>query len=186
MVHLYSGGGVDAYGPALLVRKRCSTRSRSSGSYYMDAVSNASIDVVTTASPYHEIRHEFGLGADYVYRDAQITVGLTTSHEPDYTANAGNLDFTQEVFAGMTTISLGFTRGADTVLKTRLARVSRQGQPLAVPARCDPDPDPALAGQRELRGPLRRRLPRQPVSGCARLRHDRARSAIRARAPAAR
>jgi Protein of unknown function (DUF3570) len=118
MVHLYSGGGVDAYGPAILLRKKVFDKVSLSGSYYMDAVSNASIDVVTTASKYHEIRHEFGLGADYVYRDTQITVGLTTSHEPDYTANAGNLDFTQEVFAGMTSISLGFTRGADTVLKT--------------------------------------------------------------------
>ena len=28
-------------------------------------VSNASIDVVTTASPYKETRNEYGLGADY-------------------------------------------------------------------------------------------------------------------------
>jgi hypothetical protein len=117
LIHSYSGGGVEAYGPALLVRKSIMDKVSLAGTYYMDAVSNASIDVVTTASPYHEIRHEFGLSADYVYRDAQITFGLLTSHEPDYTANAGNLDVTQEVFSGLTTISLGFTRGADTVLK---------------------------------------------------------------------
>ena len=49
----------------------------------MDAVSNASIDVVTTASKYHEVRNEFGLSADYVYRDSQVTLGVLTSHEPD-------------------------------------------------------------------------------------------------------
>ena len=118
MVHLFSGGGVDAYGPAVLVRKKLYDKVSLSGTYYMDAVSNASIDVVTTASKYHEIRNAFTLGADYVYRETQIRFGLYTSHELDYTANAGNLDVMQEVFSGMTTISMGFTRGADTVLKT--------------------------------------------------------------------
>ncbi|MEO8836041.1 MAG: DUF3570 domain-containing protein, partial [Caldimonas sp.] len=117
LIHSYSGGGVNAYGPALLVRKSLFDKVSLSGSYYMDAVSNASIDVVTTASPYHEIRHEFGLSADYVYRDATITVGALTSHEPDYVANTGSLDVTQEVFGGMTTISLGFTKANDKVLK---------------------------------------------------------------------
>ena len=40
-----------------------------------------------------------------------------TSHEPDYVANTGNLDVTQEVFGGMTTIAFGFTRASDTVKK---------------------------------------------------------------------
>ena len=117
LFHSYVGGGVDAYGPAFLVRKSIYGKVSLTGTYYMDAVSNASIDVVTTASPYHETRHEFGLSADYVYRDAQITVGLMTSHEPDYVANTANVDVTQEVFGGMTTVAFGFTRGADEVGK---------------------------------------------------------------------
>ena len=40
-----------------------------------------------------------------------------TSHEPDYIANTGSLDMTQEVFGGMTTVSFGFTRGDDKVGK---------------------------------------------------------------------
>jgi len=118
LFHLFTGGGVDAYGPAVLVRKKLFDKVSLTGTYYMDAVSNASIDVVTTASKYHEVRNEFGLAADYVYRETQIRFGLSTSHEPDYTANAGALDIAQEVFSGMTTISLGVSRGADTVLKT--------------------------------------------------------------------
>jgi hypothetical protein len=117
LTHVYTGGGVTAYGPAVLIRKSIFDKVSLSGTYYMDAVSNASIDVVTTASKYNEVRHEFGLSADYVYRDATITVGALTSHEPDYTANTGNIDVTQEVFGGMTTIALGFTRGSDKVLK---------------------------------------------------------------------
>ena len=117
LFHSYSGGGVSANGPAFLVRKSVFDKVSLTGTYYLDAVSNASIDVVTTASPYRETRHEFGLSADYVYRDAQITVGAMTSHEPDYVANTGSIDVTQEVFGGMTTIAFGFTRVSDTVKK---------------------------------------------------------------------
>jgi hypothetical protein len=117
LIHDYSGGGVNAYGPAVLVRKSIYDKVSLAGTYYMDAVSNASIDVVTTASPYHEVRNEFGLSADYVYRDAQITIGAMTSHEPDYVANTGNIDVTQEVFGGMTTVAFGYTHGSDKVGK---------------------------------------------------------------------
>jgi hypothetical protein len=117
LIHSYSGGGVKANGPAFLVRKSILDKVSLTGTYYLDAVSNASIDVVTTASPYKETRHEFGLSADYVYRDAQMTFGVMTSHEPDYVANTGSFDVTQEVFGGMTTIAFGFTRASDTVKK---------------------------------------------------------------------
>jgi Protein of unknown function (DUF3570) len=117
LYHAYSGGGTKAYGPALLVRKSVLDKVSLSGSYYVDAVSNASIDVITTASPYSERRSEYSLGLDYVYRDSQITVSGTTSREPDYTANTFSADISQEVFGGMSTVSLGFSRGSDTVLK---------------------------------------------------------------------
>ena len=117
LIHSYRGGGVTASGPALLVRKSLADRFSLGASLYVDSVSNASIDVVTTASPYHETRTEYGLSGDYVYRDAHITGSFTSSHEPDYTADTFALDVTQEVFGGMTTVALGFSRGADTVLK---------------------------------------------------------------------
>jgi hypothetical protein len=117
MFHSYSGGGVTANGPALLVRKSVADTVSLSASYYLDAVSNASIDVVTTASKFRENRNEYSFGADYVYRDSQISLGVNTSREPDYTANRYSLDISQETFGGMTTVSLGFTRGSDTVLK---------------------------------------------------------------------
>ena len=117
MIHNYHGGGVTATGPAVLVRKSLADRFSLGASLYVDSVSNASIDVVTTASPYKETRTEFGFTGDYVYRDAHITGSISTSHEPDYTANTASLDVAQEVFGGMTTVALGFTRGADKVLK---------------------------------------------------------------------
>jgi Protein of unknown function (DUF3570) len=117
MFHSYTGGGVTANGPALLVRKKVFDTVSLSGTYYVDSVSNASIDVVTTASPFRETRHEYTFSADYVYRDSQITLTGSTSREPDYVANNASLDISQEVFGGMTTVSLGFSRGSDDVSK---------------------------------------------------------------------
>jgi hypothetical protein len=115
LIHLYDGGGVKASGPALLVRKSLADKVSLSGSYYVDMVSNASIDVVTTASPFREKRTEYALGLDYVYRDALLTLSVSSSTEPDYKANAVSFDIAQEVFGGMTTINLGYTRGEDKV-----------------------------------------------------------------------
>jgi len=115
MYHLYDGGGVRAVGPAVLVRKSLLNKVSLSALYYADIVSNASIDVVTTASPYRETRNEFGVAADYAVRDALITLSAARSTEPDYIANTYNLDVTQEVFAAMTSVSLGFTYGSDEV-----------------------------------------------------------------------
>jgi hypothetical protein len=115
MLHAYRGGGVTAAGPALLVRKSMADKVSLSASYYVDAVSNASIDVVTTASPYRERRTEFGVGADMAVRDSLITFGLSSSSEPDYEAKAFSLDVAQETLGGTTTVNLGFTRGADDV-----------------------------------------------------------------------
>jgi hypothetical protein len=115
LVHVYKGGGLTASGPALLVRKSIADKVSLTGSYYVDSVSSASIDVVTTASPYKEKRTEYGFGADYVYRDSQITLSGSSSKEPDYQASSMGLDISQEMFGGMTTVSLGYTRSSDKV-----------------------------------------------------------------------
>lgn len=115
--HYYDGGGVRASGPALLVRKSLADKVSLSAGYYVDAVSNASIDVVTTASPFKETRQAYDIGADWLVRDSLVSVGLYASREPDYDANAVSLDVSHEVFGAMTTISLGFTRASDEVRK---------------------------------------------------------------------
>lgn len=117
MAHVFNGGGVTAYGPALLVRKSIADRVSLTGTYYADMVSNASIDVVTTASPYKETRNAYGLGLNYAERESLITVAVAASREPDYSADTANFDVSQDVFGGMTTVSLGFTRGSDKVGK---------------------------------------------------------------------
>lgn len=117
LYHLYDGGGVTASGPAVLVRKRLGDAVALSASYYVDMVSNASIDVVTTASPYHEKREEMGVGLDYAVGDALVSGAVTSSKEPDYHASSASLDVAQDLFGGMTTLRLGYTRGWDDVFK---------------------------------------------------------------------
>ncbi|MFZ2648920.1 MAG: DUF3570 domain-containing protein [Burkholderiaceae bacterium] len=115
MLHIFKGGGVTASGPALLVRKSLADRVSLSGSYYVDSVSNASIDVVTTASPFRERRSAYELGMDVVVRDSLISLSTSQSKEPDYTASSVSLDVAQEMLGGMTTVNLGYTRAADQV-----------------------------------------------------------------------
>lgn len=115
LYHSYDGGGVKATGPALLVRKSLANKVSLSAQYYVDAVSNASIDVVTTASPFKETRKAYDFGVDVLVRDSIVSANVSRSKEPDYIADAASLDVSHEVFGGMTTVSLGFTRAADQV-----------------------------------------------------------------------
>jgi hypothetical protein len=121
LFHRYDGGGVQASGPALLVRKNVADRVSLSAQTYVDVVSNASIDVVTTASPFRETRKAWELGAQTVVRDSTLGLSVSRSTEPDYVADALGLDLTHEVFGGMTTVSLGYTRGRDQVGKAGIA-----------------------------------------------------------------
>jgi hypothetical protein len=125
MLHLYDGGGVRASGPALLVRKSLADRVSFSGSVYVDMVSNASIDVVTTASPFKETRTETGVGVDYLVRDSLVSFGLSNSSEPDYKARSASLDIAQDMFGNMTTVNLGFSRGSDKVGKKDEGTIDR-------------------------------------------------------------
>lgn len=115
LLHVYDGGGVSAYGPAFLVRKSIADRVSLSGQYYVDAVSNASIDVVTTASEFKETRTSWTLGASLLVRDAIVSLGYDQSTEPDYKATTFSADASQDVFGGMTTVSIGFSRARDDV-----------------------------------------------------------------------
>jgi hypothetical protein len=117
MLHMYDGGGVKANGPAFLVRKSLADKVSLSAQYYVDMVSNASIDVVTTASPFKENRTAYDFGLDYVVRDTTLKLTSSTSSEPDYKVGAYAVDVTQEVFGGMTTVAMGFSRANDRVYK---------------------------------------------------------------------
>jgi hypothetical protein len=100
------------------VRRNFAEKASVYASYYADHISGASIDVVTTASPYKEARQEYTLGADYLYRNTTMGLSFTSSDERDYQANTFGLTIAHEIFDDLTTVSLGYSVGNDTVGKT--------------------------------------------------------------------
>jgi Protein of unknown function (DUF3570) len=117
LYHYYDGGGTTVSGPALLVRKGIGESVSAYASYFIDNVSSASIDVVTTASPFKEKREEYGAGVDYLYRNTTVGLSVLRSNEPDYVSNTIGATVTHEVLDGLTTFSLGYSVGRDDVGK---------------------------------------------------------------------
>ena len=117
LYHRYEGGGVTIDGPSLLVRKKFAEKYSVSANYYVDMVSSASIDVMTTASPYREERTQGSLAFDMLNGKTQYSVSFTNSDENDYTANSASFDVSQDMFGDLTTVSFGFSRGWDEVRK---------------------------------------------------------------------
>jgi hypothetical protein len=115
LYHRYDGGGVTVDGPSLLVRKKFAEKYAVSASYYMDMVSSASIDVVTTASPYEEKRKQFGAGFAYLRGKITYSADFTNSRESDYESNTASLAISQDLFGDLTTVGIGFSRGWDRV-----------------------------------------------------------------------
>ena len=117
MFHEYDGGGVEINGPSVLVRKSVGKNVSAYAKYYVDSVSSASIDVITTASPYKEERTETGVGVDYLHDKTKMSLSLTTSSENDYQADTTSVSISQDMFGDLTTVTLGFTKGDNVVGK---------------------------------------------------------------------
>ena len=115
LYHRYDGGGMVIDGPSVLVRKSAGSQVSLSGQYYVDSVSAASVDVLATASEYTEEREEISVGMDYLHDSAILSLGYTTSSENDYEANTLHFSVRQEFFGGLTTLTMGYARGADEV-----------------------------------------------------------------------
>lgn len=115
MYHSYDGGGVQVTGPALKLSKGFGNDFSANASYYVDSISSASIDVVTSASPYSERREELGVGLDWLKGNSLMSIGYIRSDEDDYRADTYSIGVAQEFFGGMSTVSMGYVRGDDTV-----------------------------------------------------------------------
>jgi hypothetical protein len=116
MYHSYDGGGVTIDGPSVLVRKNFAETVSASANYYVDNVTSASIDVITSgASEYGEKRTEFSLGADYLYDKSIFSAGYTNSEENDYTADTWYFNVSQDFFGDLSNLSFSYARGDDEV-----------------------------------------------------------------------
>ena len=119
LYHRYEGGGVTIHGPSLLVRKTMAEKYSVSANYYMDMVTSASIDVeVSGASEYKEERDQYSAGFDYLRGKTTYSISYTNSEEKDYQASTTSFNISQDLFGDLTTISMGFSKGDDTVRRT--------------------------------------------------------------------
>lgn len=119
LYHRYDGGGVTIHGPSVLVRKKMAEKYSISANYYMDMVTSASIDVETSgASEYKEERTQYNVSFDYLRGKTTYNLNYTSSEENDYEAETITFGISQDLFGDLTTISLGFSKGADTVMRT--------------------------------------------------------------------
>lgn len=118
LYHLYDGGGVTIDGPSVLVRKKVGKSLSFVGNYYVDMVSSASIDVITTASPYTEERTQWSLGMDYLRGNTTMRVNYVSSVESDFDANTYAFSVSQDMFGDLTTLTLTYVLGDDLVGKS--------------------------------------------------------------------
>jgi len=126
LYHYYDGGGVTIQGPSILVRKSFKDKISVSANYYVDNVSSASIDVVTTASKYTEERTETSVGIDYLTGKTIVSMNYTQSEENDFSARSAHIDISQDFFGDLTTLSMGFSQGWDVVGKRGEPEFSRE------------------------------------------------------------
>ena len=115
LYHRFEGGGVEIDGPSILVRKKLGKSVSLVGNYYVDYVTSASIDVITTASPYTEEREQYSFGLDYLYRNTTMRVNYVSSVESDFDATTYSFSVSQDMFGDLTTLTLGYAYGEDIV-----------------------------------------------------------------------
>jgi hypothetical protein len=119
LYHRYDGGGITIHGPSVLVRKKLAEKYSVSANYYMDMVTSASIDVeVSGASEYKEERNQYSVGFDYLRGKSTYSLSYTSSDENDYQAETTSFGVSTDLFGDLTTISMGFSKGADVVQRT--------------------------------------------------------------------
>lgn len=125
LYHRYDGGGVEIDGPSVLVRKKAGKSLSFVGNYYVDMVSSASIDVITTASPYTEERTQWSLGMDYLHANTTMRINYTESDESDFDAKTYGFSVSQDMFGDLTTLTLSYALGDDLVRKSDDATFER-------------------------------------------------------------
>jgi hypothetical protein len=115
MYHRYDGGGVEVDGPSILVRKSFADNISLNANYYLDSISSASVDVLSSASPYTEERTETSLAMDYLHNKTLMSLAVTRSDESDYQAETSSVSISHDMFGDLTTVSLGYSVGNDDI-----------------------------------------------------------------------
>ena len=115
LYHSYDGGGATIDGPSFLVRKNLGDSVSVGLNHYVDNVTSASIDVLVSASEYTEERTENSVSVDYLRQKTTVSAAYTVSDESDFEANTFSLGISQDMFGDLTTVSMSFAIGDNTV-----------------------------------------------------------------------
>ncbi len=120
---------ISVFTPSIAAGVENVTRGASvRGSYLVDVVSAASVDIVSTASQrWQEVRHAGSLEAEYKPHTFGVTVAGALSSEPDYFSYNFSALSALDLFEKNTTLTFGFGFGHDTI--------GRHGTPFSVFAR---------------------------------------------------
>jgi hypothetical protein len=106
---------VTVYSPSIAASIENVTQGMSlRGSYLVDVVSAASVDIVSTASrAWHEVRHAGTLETEYKPHDFGVTIGGSVSSEPDYLSYGIGFAVAQDLDEKNTTLTAGYGYGHD-------------------------------------------------------------------------
>ena len=115
LYHYYEGDNIEIEGPAVLIRKKFGDSVSVSGNYYVDMITSASIDVVTTASPYSEDHEQWALSVDYLRGGTMMTVGFNRSEQDDHESDTVSFVVSQNLFGDLTTVTLAYALGNDII-----------------------------------------------------------------------
>ncbi len=118
LFHYYNGGGLTVEGPSLQVRKQVGNNTALGASFYIDSITSASIDVVTSASKYTEKREEHSVSATYLHDKSTLNLSYTNSEESDFIAKSAHFTISQDMLGDLTTLYMGYSKGWDDVYKT--------------------------------------------------------------------
>jgi hypothetical protein len=103
------------------------------GSYLVDVVSAASVDIIATASRrWHEVRHAGTLSGEYKPRALGVGFSASVSNEPDYFSYGASGHLSYDLDEKNTSIFFGYGYGHDTIGRggtpfTTFARALQRG-----------------------------------------------------------
>src|ERR1700761_3975267 len=111
----YSGGGMDITGYSATARAKITENFAVEGSYFIDKVSGASIDVLSQASQIKDERKQKTATVEYVHDKTTYTASFVNSDERDYRSSTTSVALKQDMFGDLTTLSLAFANTTDVV-----------------------------------------------------------------------
>lgn len=113
--HRYSGNSTSIEGSRLSIRQNPDPHFSLAADYQYDTLYDNSLETAASAKPYRETQQTLSLHGDHLRENSLVKVSLSGSSKPDYASTRLSLDMFQEGNSGLNTLSMGYSRGWDTL-----------------------------------------------------------------------